>query len=141
MSMWKMDLDGFPPQWLDVADRFEQGRTRLLLDADSYANAQKLRFEWYAFKRKMRAADGEREVENRMYPTLPRIKAEIGVLANGQWVLKFSLRDMDETARKIDAALACTDEEIDERLKGFVSARSPAQEAHNARIRRIQGEE
>lgn len=123
MSIWQMDLEGFPPQWLDVADRFEKGATRLLLSVANQKEAETLRFEWYAFKRKMRQAEKDLPADKRMYPTLPRIRAEIGQLLGGGWVLRFALRDVCKSAQILESALALSDEEVSEMDTRFISQR------------------
>lgn len=111
MSMWNLEFEGFPPQWLDVVERFENGTKFLYLPAKNEREAIATRFEWYAFKRRLRQLEQERE---RMYPTVPRIKATVGQLRDGRWVLKLAVRDIELTAQALDKALAMTEEEMDE---------------------------
>lgn len=113
MSMWKLELDGFPPQWLDVADKFESGQTKLVIRCVDEKAAIAMRFEWYAFKRRLRAAEGDKPADERMYPTLARIKAEVGKLQTGQWAMRLSLRDISVNAHALDDALALSPEELD----------------------------
>ena len=113
MSMWKIELEGFPSQWLDIADKFENGTERMLIRCANEKKAETLRFEWYAFKRRLKVADQDKPMEQRMYPTLPRIKAEVGKLKSGEWALRLVLRDVGENASALDEALAATPEEIE----------------------------
>lgn len=123
MSIWNLDLEGFPPQWLDVADRFERGQAQVILKVESLNHAETLRFEWYAFKRKLRAAEKDRDPSERMYPSLPRVRAEIGKLATGEWALRFALRDVGKSALALETALAMSEEEMQELAEQFVSVR------------------
>lgn len=118
MSMWKLDLEGFAEQWLDVADRFEAGAKAIVIPTTTPKEAEQLRFEWYAFKSKLRKAEEAKAAEERMYQTLPRIKAELGTTVQGQPALRLILRDVDKTARLLaNATVVLGDSEDD---TGFV---------------------
>lgn len=112
MSMWNVDLEGFPPQWLDVAGRFEDGHSTVLLRCADERAAMRLRFEWYAFKRKLRATEISRGAD-RLYPALPRVTAEVGQLRSGEWAVRLRLRDLNKSAAALSAALALTPEEVE----------------------------
>lgn len=112
MSLWNLDLEGFPPQWLDIATRFEDGQAVLLLKCATEKDALRLRFEWYAFKRKLRNAEAARGAE-RLYPTLPRVTAEVGQLRSGAWAVRLRLRDTNKTAVVLIDALGLSSEELE----------------------------
>lgn len=121
MSVWNIELEGFPSQWLDIVDRFENGQSTMIIRCEDERAAVTLRFEWYAFKRKLRAIEKDRAADSRMFPTLPRIRAEIGQLRSGAWALRLALRDIGKSAQAIDAALAMTPEEVEELYEEFKS--------------------
>ena len=123
MSMWKLDLEGFPQQWMGIADAFEQGVQRLFVAVEDEKSANKKRFEWYAFKRKLRDAEEGKPLEERMYQVLPRITVEVGKMKDGRWALRFSTRDTGSTARALEAALAMTPEEVERMNAEFESLR------------------
>ena len=119
MSMWNIELEGFPPQWLDLAGRFETGTTEVYMRCKDEKEAQKRRFEWYAFNRKLRQAEADIPMEQHMYPSVARVSATIGQLRSGTWVLRFALRDIGATAAALEEALSMTPEEVDDIKREF----------------------
>lgn len=113
---WNLPLEGYAEQWMDLVDEFESGRQQKLLPCATLKEAEALRFEWYAFKAKVRKSEADLPYEQRMHPTVSRIRAEIGQMRDGRFALKLMTRDVGRTAQILEGGINADDDDY-----GFVS--------------------
>lgn len=105
MGMWKVPLKGFPPMWMDIASAFEEGTKELRFFFPTRKSAETFRFDWYAFKGKLQKEEDALPYDQKMFPTLPQIRAEIVDEADDKHYMKLLLRENSATAEIVKKAL------------------------------------
>lgn len=124
MGMWKVPLEGFSETWMEIINTFEGGADHMNFAFPTLRSAENFRFEWYAFKAKLKKGEDEKPYEKRgMYPTLGQLKAEILERPDATYLVKLLRRDMSLNTRSMEEALQRAREGKDSLDEGAIPIR------------------